>query len=107
MFVNYLGFPKCACQLIETVTKTEIKQQNFNTVCELFCDFNITIDGCSKCGVHQFAGIDKVISNSKVDQESSSTESSETEPDWDAICLHLCKIGEGGVLCNCDLPPFF
>lgn len=34
------------------------------------------------------------------------TEAPTTEPNWYLICLDLCKIGEGGVLCKCDLLPF-
>lgn len=29
-----------------------------------------------------------------------------TTPDWNRICAQLCKTGSGGLLCNCDLPPF-
>lgn len=32
-------------------------------------------------------------------------DSSSTTPDWHMVCVDLCKKGEGGVLCNCDLPP--
>ncbi|KAH8302957.1 hypothetical protein KR044_012449 [Drosophila immigrans] len=28
-------------------------------------------------------------------------------PDWDEMCKALCKTGDGGSLCNCDLSPFF
>ena len=28
------------------------------------------------------------------------------DPDWDIICFELCILGEGGLLCHCDLPPF-
>lgn len=28
-------------------------------------------------------------------------------PDWNELCQELCRVGEGGKLCNCDLPPFF
>ncbi|XP_055315804.1 uncharacterized protein LOC129575783 [Sitodiplosis mosellana] len=28
-----------------------------------------------------------------------------TTPDWSVLCIDLCKKGEGGALCNCDLPP--
>lgn len=28
-----------------------------------------------------------------------------TTPDWHMVCMDLCKKGEGGILCNCDLPP--
>lgn len=29
-----------------------------------------------------------------------------TTPDWNRICAGLCRNGSGGLLCNCDLPPF-
>lgn len=28
-------------------------------------------------------------------------------PDWSEVCQELCRVGDGGKLCNCDLPPFF
>lgn len=28
-----------------------------------------------------------------------------TEPNWSEICKDFCNKGEGGSLCNCDLPP--
>lgn len=36
---------------------------------------------------------------------STSTSTTTSEPDWSAVCMDLCKKGEGGALCNCDLPP--
>lgn len=30
-----------------------------------------------------------------------------TTPDWVQLCETLCRNGEGGSLCNCDIPPFF
>lgn len=35
------------------------------------------------------------------------TQKTTTTPDWNELCQNLCRIGEGGALCNCDLPPFF
>lgn len=35
------------------------------------------------------------------------TQKTTTTPDWKELCQNLCRIGEGGALCNCDLPPFF
>lgn len=29
-----------------------------------------------------------------------------TTPDWSRVCAQLCRNGSGGILCNCDLPPF-
>ncbi|XP_037044196.1 A-agglutinin anchorage subunit [Bradysia coprophila] len=30
-----------------------------------------------------------------------------TTPNWESMCEALCRNGEGGSLCNCDIPPFF
>ena len=38
---------------------------------------------------------------------SKTTAAAATTPDWTGICQNLCRTGEGGALCNCDLPPFF
>ncbi|KAG5676947.1 hypothetical protein PVAND_006741 [Polypedilum vanderplanki] len=35
-----------------------------------------------------------------------STTTDSTTPDWNRLCLQLCRTGTGGILCNCDLPPF-
>lgn len=29
-----------------------------------------------------------------------------TTPDWNLLCIQLCRRGTGGILCNCDLAPF-
>lgn len=29
-----------------------------------------------------------------------------TTPDWNLLCVQLCRRGTGGILCNCDLAPF-
>lgn len=36
-----------------------------------------------------------------------STTPATTTPDWSQLCEALCRNGEGGSLCNCDIPPFF
>ncbi|KAH8379808.1 hypothetical protein KR009_007349, partial [Drosophila setifemur] len=35
------------------------------------------------------------------------TDTTTASPDWDEVCKVLCKTGDGGSLCNCDLSPFF
>ncbi|KAH8297661.1 hypothetical protein KR054_004893 [Drosophila jambulina] len=35
------------------------------------------------------------------------TEATTAAPDWNEVCKVLCKTGDGGSLCNCDLSPFF
>ncbi|XP_017071540.1 uncharacterized protein LOC108108131 [Drosophila eugracilis] len=37
----------------------------------------------------------------------SDTDTTTPAPDWDEVCKVLCKTGDGGSLCNCDLSPFF
>lgn len=34
------------------------------------------------------------------------TTSATTTPDWNRLCIQLCRQGNGGLLCNCDLAPF-
>ncbi|XP_017020615.1 uncharacterized protein [Drosophila kikkawai] len=35
------------------------------------------------------------------------TDATTAAPDWNEVCKVLCKTGDGGSLCNCDLSPFF
>ncbi|KAG4073942.1 hypothetical protein HA402_014147 [Bradysia odoriphaga] len=35
------------------------------------------------------------------------TQATTTTPNWESMCEALCRNGEGGSLCNCDIPPFF
>ncbi|XP_016978795.2 uncharacterized protein LOC108044319 [Drosophila rhopaloa] len=35
------------------------------------------------------------------------TDATTLAPDWNEVCKVLCKTGDGGSLCNCDLSPFF
>lgn len=45
-------------------------------------------------------------SESSTDSASITTiDSTPDTPDWSVLCIELCKKGEGGALCNCDLPP--
>ncbi|KAH8298663.1 hypothetical protein KR018_009878 [Drosophila ironensis] len=37
----------------------------------------------------------------------STTDTTTASPDWNELCKALCKTGDGGSLCNCDLSPFF
>lgn len=36
-----------------------------------------------------------------------STTTATTTPDWSQLCEALCRNGDGGSFCNCDIPPFF
>jgi hypothetical protein len=79
------------------------------SVCQAFCQHNnITLKGCRNC-------VNLKLSNALLlskmlyfeEPETQATTLDPEEPDWDKVCIDLCKIGEGGTLCNCDLPPFF
>lgn len=35
-----------------------------------------------------------------------STTDAPVTPDWTRLCSQLCRQGNGGILCNCDLAPF-
>lgn len=68
-----------------------------NMVCGSFCEHgSTTLIGCSSC---QLDGNQIMISNRLSDES--------TTPDWKELCAALCKTGDGGALCNCDLAPFF
>ena len=75
-----------------------------NNVCNLFCFYNnITLNGCTEC-----ISFDKSIAQHQVKEilsESGASLTTSTTPNWDEVCITLCKQGDGGVLCNCDLPP--
>lgn len=43
----------------------------------------------------------------KEDTTPSISASAETTPNWSELCDSLCKTGDGGALCDCDIPPFF
>lgn len=75
-----------------------------NDVCNTFCEHNnITLNGCSKCTTEE--DIAKERQKQEVYAAPNVTPTSSTTPDWDKLCISLCKKGDGGVLCNCDLPP--
>ncbi|XP_050072833.1 uncharacterized protein LOC126560925 [Anopheles maculipalpis] len=90
---NGLGVSKCKCKSYKPKP-----QFNQNLICESFCTVaNVQLTGCSSCD-----GTDP----------SQSTLSpmgayETTTPNWDELCSMFCKMGDGGTLCNCDLPPFF
>lgn len=38
--------------------------------------------------------------------EVTSTPTIKSTPNWTELCEKLCRQGDGGALCNCDIPPF-
>lgn len=108
---NQLGSYSCACEFLPVAADT--KFFDVNQVCNGFCAESVALNGCS-CGrvalppvpVHRSAKflVDGEC-NGNCTPPSVSVETT-TEPDWDSLCVTLCKLGEGGALCNCDKPPF-
>lgn len=91
-------------------------------LCTSFChQRNHTLPGCSPC---RLLRVTDAASSKQSDpthgpvvdgeqqtvagttRDTTAVSDSET-PDWDEVCKALCKTGDGGSLCNCDLSPFF
>uniref|UniRef100_A0A182Q1C9 Uncharacterized protein n=1 Tax=Anopheles farauti TaxID=69004 RepID=A0A182Q1C9_9DIPT len=90
---NGLGISKCACNSFQPKA-----QMNPNLICQAFCSTaNVQVTGCSRCdGTESENGTLGALETIET-----------TTPNWDELCSMFCKMGDGGTLCNCDLPPFF
>ncbi|KAM8709822.1 hypothetical protein ACLKA7_016600 [Drosophila subpalustris] len=94
-------------------------------LCSSFChQRRRTLHGCSPC---QLLSISEEVSTEQrvtthgsgaganviptfqlaMGKIEASAEADEDTPDWNEMCKTLCKTGDGGSLCNCDLSPFF
>jgi hypothetical protein len=54
---------------------------------------------------HQFDATNVDFENLQISSFQASTTET-TTPDWNRLCGMLCRQGNGGILCNCDLAPF-
>ncbi|XP_052893584.1 uncharacterized protein LOC128301243 [Anopheles moucheti] len=90
---NGLGVSKCNCKSYQPKV-----QFNQNLVCGAFCTVaSKQLAGCSSCdGIDPNPGTLGALGAYET-----------TTPNWDELCSMFCKMGDGGTLCNCDLPPFF
>ncbi|XP_017092378.2 uncharacterized protein [Drosophila bipectinata] len=100
-------------------------------VCSTFCrQQNRALSGCSPCQ-QAVPGVEKDEEEMKMASEiqddashgsgsvtspkpvavvaiaATDTDTTTASPDWNELCKALCKTGDGGSLCNCDLSPFF
>lgn len=91
-------------------------------LCSSFChQRRRTLQGCSPCQL--LSVLDEVSTEQSMTSHGSGTgakvmamqlatgniEASAADadtPDWNEMCKSLCKTGDGGSLCNCDLSPF-
>ncbi|XP_013103578.2 uncharacterized protein LOC106084442 [Stomoxys calcitrans] len=91
--------------------KMEITHDDETNVCAIFCDFkHVTLTGCSPCDKSETTDQTPQITLDKVEAMGKSIImgfDEETTPDWNELCASLCKTGDGGSLCNCDLSPFY
>ncbi|XP_058466194.1 uncharacterized protein LOC131439322 [Malaya genurostris] len=88
---NGLGSQKCGCALKQPPQL----HPDHDDVCRVFCaSARIQLNGCSQCTAEH-------VSDLATDLDYQTT-----TPNWDELCIDWCKMGEGGTLCNCDLPPF-
>ncbi|ETN61759.1 hypothetical protein AND_006577 [Anopheles darlingi] len=94
---NDLGVSKCKCK-----SHKLRGHSNHDLVCVAFCSAaNLQLNGCSSCdGSDAPSTASEPVRNA---MEAIQT----TTPNWDELCSVFCKMGDGGTLCNCDLPPFF
>ncbi|XP_037933175.1 uncharacterized protein LOC119667903 [Teleopsis dalmanni] len=107
-----LGDDVCDCKR-NTAIKP-ISEKELNGVCDTFCTYNkATLTGCSLCqqvtlsDIQQRIGDEKPLLKVQRDTEEAEAAADDTTPDWNELCVSLCKTGDGGSLCNCDLSPFF
>ncbi|XP_068150061.1 uncharacterized protein [Drosophila tropicalis] len=102
-------------------------------LCTSFChQRRNTLPGCSPCQliVAKVIDVDKKMALKASEMQSTTThganasdyltkveqalanaveavaEETTDTPDWNELCKVLCKTGDGGSLCNCDLSPF-
>ncbi|XP_073843151.1 uncharacterized protein [Musca autumnalis] len=121
-----LGDSVCTCtKWTSEHVNSLIKLQGDINVCSIFCDVqHVTLAGCSPCSKKTPASdnsmgttvvsmtkagqdVDKIMPLSDVSDVATTTSSTGTTPNWNELCAALCKTGDGGSLCNCDLSPFF
>lgn len=91
---NGLGYPLCRCRQLLPRPPT-----NWTAVCDAFCALQgVTVYGCGECKNQD------IILRTQT-KTVTTFEAAETEEDWDALCHSLCKQGDGGLACSCDIIP--
>lgn len=95
---NGLGIKKCKCK----PTSPPSVAHDHVAVCKAFCGATakVQLNGCRPCEE------DPLDHGTDLVTDSRTTPVPSTTPNWDELCLVWCKMGEGGTVCNCDLPPF-
>ncbi|XP_055707794.1 serine proteinase stubble [Phlebotomus papatasi] len=117
---NALGLPSCVC----ISPYKRVRGISRDGICRLFCSVTLApLDGCSPCvdvetttemptttiktTIPTTTTTRTTTTRPTTTTRSTKAPTQSTTPDWAKLCNALCQIGEGGILCNCDLPPFF
>lgn len=111
-----VGDDVCTCKnYITNDFDAYMKAEQQTNVCAIICDFNsVTLTGCTPCNRDKNDEY-MILENVKtLNQQQPQVvpygaieNTTPITPDWNQLCASLCKTGDGGSLCNCDLSPFF
>ncbi|XP_023301141.2 uncharacterized protein LOC111683313 [Lucilia cuprina] len=115
-----LGDDVCTCKNYNTNGDFDayMKAEEQTNVCAIICDYNsVTLTGCTPCNRdknNEYMILENVNNFNQKQQRRQQVvpygaidTSTPTTPDWNQLCASLCKTGDGGSLCNCDLSPFY
>lgn len=130
-FLLFSGGSQCTCPVkifpAAFASYSNYIQSERNKICSKFCrSQHFTLRGCSKCALesHYFPPLrsheDHSFLQSQYNADAQEIKSGQEQikslsfdipvtdptPDWNRLCLQLCRQGTGGILCNCDLAPF-
>lgn len=97
---NRLGYPLCSCNATN-VAYAPFFKVNYQQICTHFCLlYRYQIYGCDTCATyrkHEEAVALKLTTAEVV--------AAEEDVDWEKWCVYMCKQGDGGAACYCDLLP--
>ncbi|KAM7355197.1 uncharacterized protein ACRADG_001355 [Cochliomyia hominivorax] len=103
-----LGDDVCTCKdYITNNVDAYMKAEQKTNVCAIICDYtSVTLTGCTPC--NRVKTNEYTLWNKPNEREQVVPyEAMGATPDWNQLCASLCKTGDGGSLCNCDLSPFY
>lgn len=99
----------CACDHSTSKSKPVM---DMDAICNAFCEQSMVLNGClcepaPSPPRHHHSKNPMIRGPSGIegsgDGGGGQVETT-TEPDWEQLCASLCRVGEGGALCNCDKP---
>lgn len=92
---NRLGYPLCNCNYTKTSASLPFFKVNYFEICSKFCiTYNYQIYGCATCDVYTNMTSEKIKAYTV-----------SVQYNWNEWCVKMCKEGDGGSACYCDLLP--